>query len=72
MARVIWAIFQIATWQLTFFVALSYTHTDAELPCEHWQVQSNNIYFNGVHLCGHWIHHTCLLICQVVEYVLVF
>ena len=42
------------------YAALSYTHMDAELPCEHsWQVQSNDILFNGIHLCNHWIDHTC-------------
>ena len=70
MARVIWALFQIATWQLTFYAALRYIHMDDELPCEHsCHVKSNDIFFNGIHLCDHWIHHTCLLIYQGLEFV---
>ena len=58
MARIILALFQIATWQLTFYAALRYTHMVDELPCEHsWQAKSNDILFNGVHLCDHWIQH---------------
>ena len=46
MARVIWALFQIATWQLTFYSALRYTHMDDELPCEHsWQAKANDMFF---------------------------
>ena len=55
MARVIWARFQITTWQLTFYDALRYSH---EWWVAMWTFLAGEIkwyLFNGVHLCDHWI-----------------